>query len=210
MSQAIPAAVRIVACSICLAFLASCTSTKLSEAWVDSSYKGGPLESVLVIGLSDNVRRRGLFEQALASKFNSRGVPAVASMGVAPNKEDLDKASIKKKVQELGIKSVIVTRLLGVDKEKYYVPGEAYTPRYGYYRGFSGYYDRAYGAAYSPGYWEEYEIVRLETNLYEVATEKLIWSAASETVDPKSVEKVVQSLSEQIIDSLSKSGLLKP
>ncbi len=210
MSQAIPAAVRIVACAICLAFLASCTSTRLTEAWVDSSYTGGPLESVLVIGLSDNVRRRGLFEEALASKFDSRGVSAVASLGVAPNKADLEKASIKKKVQELGIKSVIVTRVLGVDKEKYYVPGEPYSPHYGYYRGFSGYYDRAYGAAYSPGYWEEYEIVRLETNLYEVATEKLIWSAASETIDPQSIEKVVQTLSEQITDDLAKRGLLKP
>ena len=209
MSHAVPATVRTVACAICLAVLASCTSTRLSEAWVDSSYTGGPLESVLVIGLSDNVRRRGLFEQELASRFNGRGVSAVASLGVAPNKDDLDKASIRKKVKELGIKSVIVTRLLGVDKEKYYVPGEPYTPPHGYYRGFYGYYDRAYGYAYTPGYWEEYEIVKLETNLYDVATEKLIWSAASETVDPQSVEKVVQSLSEQIIDDLTKRGLLK-
>ena len=135
---------------------------------------------------------------------------AVASIGVAPNKEDLEKAAIRKKVQELGIKSVIVTRLLGVDKEKYYVPGEVYVPPYGYYRGFHGYYDRAYGYAYSPGYWAEYEIFRLETNLYEVATEKLIWSAASETVDPQSVETVVESLSEQIIADLTKRGLLEP
>ena len=200
----------VVVCAVCFAALAGCTATRLSEAWVDSSYTGGPLESVLVIGLSDNVRRRGLFEEELASRFNARGVSAVASISVAPNKEDLDKASIKKKVQELGIKSVIVTRVLGVDKEKYYVPGEPYTPRYGYYRGLYGYYGQAYGAAYSPGYWAEFEIVRLETNLYEVGTEKLIWSAASETIDPQSIEKVVQSLSEQIIDDLSKRGLLKP
>lgn len=210
MSHGIRAAVRMVACSICLAFLAQCAQTRLSEAWVDSSYTGGPLESVLVIGLSDNVRRRGLFEEELASRFQSRGVAAVASIGVAPDKEDLEKAAVRKKVQELGIKAVIVTRVLGVDKEKYYVPGEVYVPPHGYYRGFYGYYGRAYGYAYTPGYWAEYEIVRLETNLYDVATEKLIWSAASETVDPQSVETVVQSLSEQIVDDLTKRGLIRP
>lgn len=201
---------RTLVCAACFAVLAGCTSTKLSEAWVDSSYTGGPVESVLVIGLSDNVRRRGLFEEELASRFKARGVSAVASIGVAPNQEDLEQAAIRKKVQELGIESVIVTRVLGVDKEKYYVPGEPYTPPYGYYRGFYGYYGHAYGAAYTPGYWAEYEIVRLETNLYDVATEKLIWSAASETVDPQSVETVVKSLSEQIIEDLSKRGLIRP
>ena len=210
MSITIKTAFRMVACAVCVIALASCTSTRMTEAWVDGSYTGGALESVLVVGLSDNVRRRGLFEEELTSRFNSRGVSATASITVAPDKEDLDKESIKAKVRELGIKSVIVTRVLGVDKERYYVSGQPYTPPYSHNRGFSGYYDRAYGAAYSPGYWAEYEIVSLETNLYDVATEKLIWSAASETMDPQAIEKVVQVLSQQIIDDLTNRGLLAP
>jgi hypothetical protein len=210
MSQAIPATVRIVACAICLAVLASCETTRMSEAWVDKSYTGSPLESVLVIGLSDNLRRRALFEEELVSRFESRGVSATASFRVAPKKEDLEKESIRKKVEELGIKTIIVSRVVGVDTETYYVPGDPYALPYGYYRGFYGYYDRAYGYAYTPGYWAEYEIFSLETNLYDAASEKLIWSAASEAIDPQSVEKVVQSLSEQIIEDLAKRGLVKP
>jgi hypothetical protein len=148
MSQAIPATVRIVACAICLAVLASCETTRMSEAWVDKSYTGSPLESVLVIGLSDNLRRRALFEEELVSRFESRGVSATASFRVAPKKEDLEKESIRKKVEELGIKTIIVSRVVGVDTETYYVPGDPYALPYGYYRGFYGYYDRAYGYAY--------------------------------------------------------------
>jgi hypothetical protein len=209
MPKAILAAVRVAACAVCLSLLASCEMTRMSEAWVDSGYTGGPLESVLVIGLSDNLRRRALFEEELVSRFASRGVSATASFRVAPEKEDLEKDSIREKVQELGIKSVIVTRVVGVDTETYYVPGEPYAVPYGYYHGFYGYYDRAYGYAYSPGYWAEYDIFRLESNLYDVATEKLVWSAASETVDPQSVEKVVTALSEQIIDDLAERGLIQ-
>jgi hypothetical protein len=210
MSISTLTAFRNIAGAISVAAVAGCASTKLSEAWVDSSYTGGPLESVLVVGLSENVRRRGLFEEELTSRFNSRGVSALASMGVVASNESLDEESIKKKARELGMKSVIVTKLLSVDKEQYYVPGTPYTPYYGYGRGAYGYYDRAYIRDYNPGYLAEYEIVNLETNLYEVATDKLIWSAASQTIDPQSVEKVVQRLSGEIIDDLTKRGLLKP
>jgi hypothetical protein len=200
MPRSIPTAFRIVVWAACFAALTSCASTELSEAWFDSSYTGGPLESVLVVGVSDNVRRRGLFEQELTSRFNSRGVAAVASMSVAPTVEDLDEESVKKKARELDIESVIVTKLLSVDKERYYVSGQPTR----YY----GYYDRATGRELSPGFWAEYEIVKLETNLYDVASDKLIWSAASETFDPPPIEKFVQSLSKKIIDDLTKRGLL--
>ena len=208
MPKATLRAFGIFVCAAGLAALAGCTTTKLSEAWVDSSYTGGPVESVLVVGLSDNVRRRGLFEDELTSRFKGRGVSAVASRGVAPDIKGLDEESFLKKAQDLGIRTVIVTKLLSAKKEQYYVPGQPQTPSYSYGGGFAGYYDRAYGRDYYAGYWAEYEVIELETNLYEVATGKVVWSAASETIDPRSVDKVVQKLSQKIIDDLAKRGLL--
>ena len=193
-----------------LGLIGSCTSTRLVEAWVDKSYQGGPLESIMVIGLSDNVRRRGMFEDALVAGFERRGVRAVASLSVAPDKESLDMDAIKRKVRQLGLKSIIVTRLVGTERETYYVPGRSYVIPYGYYYRFRGYYRYAYRYAYEPGYWAEYDVFKLETNLYDVATDGLVWSAASESIDPLSLEEVVASLSAQIIDSLSKYGLLRP
>ena len=200
MPRSITTAFPIVVWAFCFAALTSCASTKLDEAWFDSSYTGGPLKSVLVVGVSDNVRRRGLFEQELTSRFNGLGVAAVASMSVAPTVEGLDEESMRNKARELDLRSVIVTKLLSVEKERYYVSGQPTR----YY----GYYDRATGRELSPGFWTEYEIVKLETNLYDIASDKLIWSAASETFDPPSAEKFVRTLSKKITDDLTKRGLL--
>jgi hypothetical protein len=131
-------------------------------------------------------------------------------MTVAPDRKDLGLESIKRKVRDLGLKSVIVTRLVGIEKERYYVPGQSYVVPYGYYYRFRGYYPRAYTLAYEPGYWAEYKIAKLETNLYDAESDKLIWSAASESIDPRSAEEVVTALSDQIVDSLSRYGLLRP
>ena len=103
--------------------------------------------------------------------------------------------------RELRIESVLVTRLISVDKERYYVSGQPMR----YY----GYFDPATGREYSPGTWDEIEIVRLEIKLYDLASDTPIWSAASKSIDPPSDEKLARSLSNEIIADLTKRGLLK-
>jgi hypothetical protein len=61
--------------------------------------------------------------------------------------------------------------------QRTYVPGQAYAVPGSYSR-----WGSYYGHAYSPGYVVEDEYVYIETNLYDVATEKLIWSTQSETI----------------------------
>ena len=173
----------------------------MRETWADDNYAGGPVESVLVVALGDGARRRGLFEQALSSRLDSHGIAAVAGTGVVPAGVDIDQESIRRKARDLRIESVLVTRLIDVDKKRYYVSGQPMR----YY----GYFDPATGREYSPGTWDEVEIVRLETKLYDVATDTLIWSAASETLDPSSVEKLARTLGKEIIDDLTERGLLK-
>ncbi len=183
-----------------MSVLASCASTKLREIRVDGGYAGGPVESVLVVALDSDARRRSLVERELMSRLNARGIAAVAGTGVVPAKVDTDHGSIKRKARELRIETVLVTRLISVDKERYYVSGQPMR----YY----GYFDPATGREYSPGTWDEVEIVRLEITLYDVATDMPIWSAASETLDPTSVEKLARSLGKEIIDDLAERRLL--
>ena len=184
-----------------MSVLASCASTKLRETRVDGSYAGGPLESVLVVALDGDARRRSLVERELISRLNSRGIAAVAGTGVVAAEADTDHESIKRKARELRIDTVLVTSLISVETERYYVPGQSMR--------YHGYFDPATGREYSPGTWDEVEIVRLEIKLYDVATDTPIWSAASETLDPTSVEKLARSLGKEITDDLAKRGLLE-
>ena len=73
---------------------------------------------------------------------------------------------------------MLVTRL--VDQEtvnQYYPPTYSSVPS-AYYGGWYGYYNMGYTYMSSPGYSETNHVYRLETNLYDRAGDKLLWSGS--------------------------------
>jgi hypothetical protein len=116
--------------------------------------------------------------------------------------------SISSKMKDLGIDAVLITRLVDKKTVDTYVPGRTHYAPPAYYGNWSGYYRASYGAAYEPGYTVRDEVVVLETNVYDVSTEKLIWSAISETFVEGSDEKLIKELIKLITDNLSKQNVL--
>jgi hypothetical protein len=57
-------------------------------------------------------------------------------------------------------------------------------------------------------YNNEYDVVNLETNIYDIQTGKLIWSALSDTVIGGSSELEVSSIVEVIMKNLSENQLI--
>jgi len=61
---------------------------------------------------------------------------------------------------------------------------------------------------YDPGYYTTDKNYYLEANLYDAATEELVWSSQSETTNPSSIETFSRSFSTTVINQLIKDGLL--
>ncbi len=197
-----------VAIPVCL-LLISCTTTKLTHVWTDEAYSGAPFSDVLVVGVSDQERVRRSFEDEFVKQLKETGIEAVASAAAIPSDKKLEKKAIASAVEKLGVDAVLVTHLLGVDKEETYTPPTTYyRPAPYYYGGYYGYYGNAYNNVHTPGYYTTHVTVRLETNLYEAETEKLIWSGQSETWDPKSKTEVIASVISVVIKNLQKDKLL--
>ena len=120
-----------------------------------------------------------------------------------------DTASIKDAVRKTSADLVAVTRLLAVDKEQEYVPGSTYyAPAPGYY-GYSNYYMSSYAVVSTPGYIQENTIVKLETNFYDIKTEKLVWSGLTHTVNPQSAQEVATSVAGTIVDDLVQKKIIR-
>ena len=66
----------------------------------------------------------------------------------------------------------------------------------------------SFGCSYTEP-WIQPKYVSLESNLYDINTEKLIWLASSETVDPEPVNEIVESLCKEVMKSLRKNGLIQ-
>jgi hypothetical protein len=194
---------------IALAVLTSCGGTNLSYVWKDPRYGGGYLTSVMVVGVSEEVARRRLFEEVFIREFEKRGIKAVASIKVLGPDTRLTRDTVKAEAARLGMDAVLATRLISAGNEEIDQPPSISTmpsAQYGnvdlYFYGFDA--QSAYPGAHGKHY-----VVRLETNVFDTDTEKLIWTAASQTVEPESIREIIESLCENVMDRLREDKLLR-
>lgn len=187
----------------------SCSPTKLTNTWMDETARGRSVRDVLVIGISDEQAVRRSFEDKFVKRFNDSGVEAVAGWSELPTDKPLDKADIDAAIQRLDIDTLIITHLLGVDQKEVYNPPRTYRVPTHSHLGYYGYYGIVYDYVHQPGYYTTNTKVLLETNLYDANTEKLIWSARSETLNPSSDRQMIDSVINSLIDDLTKNGLIQ-
>jgi hypothetical protein len=179
--------------------LTACASTNLTDSWVDPSLQTLPrFRKVLVLALTPDTSIRRNAEDALVA--NIKRAEAVPSYAYMPDWEGGNIDQIRDKLQRAGIDGIVILRLASVDKEQTWVPGS--------YSSFGGYWGHAYPLAYDPGYVRTDTIVRVETKIYDVVTDKLIYSAQSRTFNPSDTAKVVKEIVASVAEDLKKRGLL--
>lgn len=188
-----------------LVLMGSCASTKLTHTWVDETYAGKTFSNFLVIGVSDREGIRRSFEDAFVGQLKQAGVDAVSSADAIPVSADekLGKENILEVVRRYQNDAVVMTHLVGVEKEQVYHPPTV-SP-YGYY----GHYSRVYGTVHRPGYYSTQTLVRLETNVYDAKTEKLVWSGQSETWQPGSEKQIIEEVIQAVIREMQNNKLIR-
>jgi len=189
--------------------LASCgTSTQMMERWMEPTYQPLQASKVVVIGVGENTRRVSIFEDIMGQKLASRKIDVVKGSAILP-RDSVDIETFKKIVHSTGAQLVIVSRLLGVENETSYVPGTtSYVPAPSYY-GMYGYYYSSYAVMSTPGYYTSYKVYKVESNVYDVQLEKLVWSGESHTTDPQNMQDGVDSFSNTLIDELTRAKIIK-
>jgi hypothetical protein len=195
---------------------AGCSPTqKITGSWVNrEALPKGPYKSIFLIVISQNNSANKSVEDLLAKRIESRGPKAVKSSDFFPlnitstkrvSKEQMDAAILKS-----GCDAVMTVALLDVKTVQHYTPGTAYYPMsYGFYGSYYGYYNYYYPQVYSPGYYTSERVYYLESNFYDMTSDKLIWSVQSETYEPTSLKSWFQSYSYMLINHLKKEGLIK-
>jgi len=182
----------------------SCATTPLTAGWRGESYTG-PVKKMVVISVSNKPVIRNLFEDECVRELKARGTDAVASYTVLPIDQLANKEAVQSKVRELGADAVLMTRLVDTKSVQTYVPGQVYVMP-NYYYGWSGYYGNVFA---TPGYTVQDEYAFLETNVYDVKTEQLIWSARSETWMSDNDQDTIKSFIGVIIARLSADKIIK-
>lgn len=204
--------VLLVAVVLFFVLTAIAASTKLVLSWRNPEATAKQFRKILVIGMSDRVEVRANFEDALSAKVARPGIQAIPGNTILlrPEGTAVNLDYIKEQIRSNQIDAVIVSRLVKIDKNITYVPGQAFYP-YPYYGTFYGYYGTVYPVVYTPGYLKEEKKIRIETNFYstEGLEGQLVWTGMSDTFNPSSTAKAIDSVVKLVAAELEKQQLLK-
>ncbi|MDD5084482.1 MAG: hypothetical protein PHE61_00365 [Candidatus Omnitrophica bacterium] len=191
--------------------LTSCVTTSITQVWNNKNFAPLSIRKIMVVGIAKEPARQRIFEDEFAKRLAEHGIEVVKSYEVISLEELKDTRAAKVKIGDMGVDAVLATRL--IDKktvETYYPPAYDYVPTGAYYR-WGGYYGMAYPYMVSPGYTKREEVAKLETNIYDMKTEELIWSALSNTwVDEAAPATVLNDLINVLVDRMVKDGIIPP
>jgi hypothetical protein len=192
-----------------LAITAACATTSFQSTWKAPDAQPVILsgQKVVAFVLTKNAAARRSAEDALAREISAGGGQGIASYTLIPDGSAPDEAKAKAQMEASGAEGVVVMR--PVDTSKEVVATSTYAgPMYGPYWG--GYYGYGWGGAWGGGVdVHTNTIVTVETLVYSLKQNKLIWAGQSNTTNPSKVDAFVKELATAARREMVKAGLLK-
>ena len=188
--------------------LVACATTDVESVWKDET-RIEKLDKVFVLAVVKNPTYRDSIEYGIVNILNGETLRAVPTLDSFPNIDQIDKDKASRMSKQYGIDGVLLARLVDRKVETVYVGGPSYYDGfYGnrYRGGWYNYYGAGYNAFNAPGYVTENYISTVETVIYDIATDKVLWSAITETRE-NVPSKAIASYLETISKSLQESGL---
>lgn len=187
--------------------IASCSSTKITSTWREPNKEISlnKLNKVLVVALFQNETSRRKAEDQMVSYFYGKGVASYDYLdkNISTKNENV----IREKIKNDGFDGAVTMRLLDVDKEEVYSRGNI-SMYPSYYRNFSGYYFRNWGYFSDPGYYSTTKTYTVETNVFSIKEDKIIWSGITKTTDPRGVEKMTDEIGKVVFNEMVKEGFI--
>lgn len=200
---------RILCSIVAITFLClpGCTKTKVASTWMSEDLKRGPMERVLVVGMCTDPSTRELFESVFALELLKYNVGAITGYETFPSNLCPTVEAIQEKCRELNVDSVLVVRAISQQDTPIYQPPPTFetilepVP-------FDGYLTKSAAMGIQTGSYRRQMNIRLQTRVFDVATEKQIWSAKTNTINPESTYELVDKFSEEIIKAMRKDHLI--
>ncbi len=194
-----------------LLLISSCAaSTELTSVWKDPSYQDHP-RKVMVIGMLQVPANKRTFEDEMVRRFRERGTDAVPSYSLLPEQPAPNRESIERVMREQGADAVIITRPVDKKTVTSYVPPPPPppSPMYGARPSYYGSQWQSY-YTYNQGGVRQDEYAVAQTNLYDLRSKRLVWTAASETWLNESSKSAIASFIDVIMKQLAQDTVLAP
>lgn len=187
--------------------VSSCSSTKIISTWREPNKEISlnKLNKVLVVALLQDETSRRKAEDQMVGYFYGKGVASYNYLD--KNISEKNEDGIREKIKNDGFDGAVTMRLLDVDKEETYARGNI-SMYPAYYNTFSSYYFRNWGYYSNPGYYLTTKTYTVETNVFSIKEDKIIWTGITKTTDPSGLVKMTEEIGKAVFNEMVKQGFI--
>jgi hypothetical protein len=194
------------ACVIAAISVEVIAAPKFSAVWKSPEISrlsfAGRQVAALVIAESQSLQMSG--EEALVRELTARGVKGIPTYQFVPREELKSADSARPWFERRKVEGVVVLRPVAAQTEKKYTP---IVWSSGYYPSFWGYYGQGWSSVYAIPAGVTTTIT-VETLVYDLTKDQLVWAATSDTRDPASLQNFVKDLVSEAVKEMRKMKLV--
>jgi len=190
-----------VVAAACLLMVACGASTSVKTMWASPEVPPSKQFKKIFVAGAYNSQATGLaFETEMKKQFAAKGIEAGGWLDSLPFGQDVLRSELETYVRAHGFQAVLVSKL--TNKETQVDINQSTTYMGGYHGWYGG------GVVSSGGSVTTYDVLTIESSLFQVSDEKLIWAGTSEVFAPEDVMDFIATFSPAIVNELSKKGYL--
>ncbi len=210
---------NILASALLLFLIVACgPATRITGTWIGPEKNAAGYTNIFINANTANVLQRQTVEDDMRRVLTDKGYRATTSITKMKPEfrvdREIDRNEVNEHMQQAGYDAIMTITLLDAVSEARFVPGGPmmYDPFMMGPMGMRGNFWAHQGMMgpmmMNPGFYTWDKDYFIEINLYDAKTEKLVWSAQSQTTNPASLERFSVGFAHATVDRLRKDGVL--
>jgi hypothetical protein len=186
-------------------FLAACNASKITSTWKAKDAAPKSFKKILVLGFIRNADRsiEEKMENHFVGDLQTLGYNAVSSLKEYGPKmfDKIEETEGINKLKNSGFDAVVTIVLLKKERERHYVQ-PSYSNRFWSYR-----YD-VFNRIYEQGYYITNTKYFWESNFYDMATQKLLYSVQTQSFNPDDAESLGHQYGKMIVKNMVEQDII--
>ncbi|MCU0559365.1 MAG: hypothetical protein MUD16_04150 [Desulfobacterales bacterium] len=186
--------------------LTACASAPFGSTWRAPEARSFAIagQKMAALYASDVEATRRNAEEAMAGEINARGGKGIAAYTLLDSESGQDRAAVFEMLRQAGVEKALVMRAAARERDAFR-PYPWVGSRFGSHWGSYGW---GWGVVYDPAYGYPETVVSIETRLYDVAADRLMWASVSQSRNPSDGVELVRRLAGEALRQMEKDGLI--